>query len=69
VPNKHEGMGDVILCGCGCGTPLTSFDAWKRPRGYILGHNVRAALRAFSKQDCKPTVDVTCENTVEVQTR
>lgn len=40
----REGVGPVIRCQCGCGAKLTAYDERKRPREYLRGHNVRAAL-------------------------
>jgi len=29
----------LLLCGCGCGTEFTMFDASGRPRRFVTGHN------------------------------
>lgn len=42
APADDRGMGDTILCRCGCGGTLKQFDNWKRERTYLPGHYLKA---------------------------
>lgn len=34
----------IVECACGCGSKFLRFDAYRRPRDYVSGHNARRAV-------------------------
>ena len=67
----REGMGDTILCACGCGGSLKELDAEKRPRRYLPGHHMKELWREYREATAKaigkalrnePSIDWLLEN-------
>ncbi len=38
---RSQGFGPLVPCACGCGATFRRFNAHKRPRLYVQGHNSR----------------------------
>lgn len=37
---RKRGQGNpVVKCECGCGAEFDKYDAWRRPRRFVSGHN------------------------------
>jgi hypothetical protein len=43
------GLGDVILCKCGCGEMMHEMDGYKRRRVFRRGHWIKWALQSYSR--------------------